>query len=212
MFRDRTHGRDALVVLDNAADEAQVRDLIPASPSCLVLITSRRSLTGLDGAHLHILDVLGTEESVRLLARIAGAERVGAEPEPEAAERIAALCGGLPLADRLSRGIGQHATRGRDVAAVFELSYRGLPEPAQRVFRLSGIGPGPDATPETAAALAGINLEQTDQIMDLLQDEHLVDQRVPGRFELHDLLRAYAAETCASNDSAAERRTAVDDY
>ncbi|NUR30688.1 MAG: helix-turn-helix domain-containing protein, partial [Catenulispora sp.] len=81
-------GLDALVVLDNAADEKQVRELIPASPSCLVLITSRRSLAGLTDTATVFLDTLDAAESVRLLARIVGAERVGAEPE--AADRVAA--------------------------------------------------------------------------------------------------------------------------
>ncbi|GHE08829.1 hypothetical protein [Streptomyces alanosinicus] len=72
MYRDRLRERNALVLLDNAADEDQVRDLIPSSPTCLVLITSRRSLAGLDGIAPHLIDTFPEAESLDLLMRIAG--------------------------------------------------------------------------------------------------------------------------------------------
>ncbi|NUR28533.1 MAG: hypothetical protein HOV83_22295, partial [Catenulispora sp.] len=100
MFRDRIAGRAALIVLDNAADEAQVADLIPAGPRCLVLVTSRRSLAGLDGAHLFRLDVLRPREALELLGRVVGTQRVAAEPE--AAGDVVRQCGLLPLAVSLA--------------------------------------------------------------------------------------------------------------
>jgi len=228
MFRDQMYGRDALIVLDNAADDAQVRPLIPSGPGCLVLITSRRSLPLLDNAVVLTLDVLSEAEAVDLLAGIAGAERVAAEPD--AAARIASLCGGLPLAvslaaarlrsrpawrvadlaGRLTRGIGEIAAGGKDLSAVFDLSYRGLPDRARRVFPLLGLDPGTDVTAAAVSALAGIGIGEAEQTLELLQDEYLVHQRVPGRFELHDLLRAYAAELAAGQLSAAERTAAVE--
>ncbi|MFD0636115.1 ATP-binding protein [Catenulispora yoronensis] len=228
MFRDRMHGRDALVVLDNAADEKQVRDLIPASPGCLVLVTSRRSMSGIDDAMVFQLELLGPAESAGLIARIAGPERAAADPG--ATRRVADLCGGLPLAvvlaaarlrsppawtmrdlaDRLEHGIGELADGELNLAAVFELSYSGLPQAAQTVFRLMGIDPGLDATAESVAALAGIPAYEARRILELLQDEHLVRQQVPDRYELHDLLRAFAIDKCHAVDPAADREAAVD--
>jgi tetratricopeptide (TPR) repeat protein len=222
MFRDRLHGRAAVVVLDNAAQARQVRDLIPSSPTCLVLITSRRSLTELPDAAVLMLDVFRPQESLQLLARIAGADRVDAEPQ--AAQRIVELGGGLPLAvalaaarvrsrpawslqqlaDRLAKGAGAEP----GVTAVLDLSYQGLPETAQRIFRLLGTDPGLDATADSVAALAGISLTEADQLLELLQDEHLLQQQVPGRYELHDLVRAFAADTCRTIDSLADRTAA----
>lgn len=213
MFRNRMSGREALVLLDDAADEKQVRDLIPASPGCLVLVTSRRSLAGLDGATLLPLEVFSRDEATALLERIVGARRVAAERE--AATRIVELCGYLPLAvslaagrlrsrpawtlaymaDRL-RGHVADATAlgGRTLRDVFDLSYRGLPEPAQRVFRLLGRHPGVEYTAPAVAAMADITSHEADTLLELLQDEYLLQQKTPGRYELHDLLRGFAAQ------------------
>ncbi|HET9173375.1 MAG TPA: tetratricopeptide repeat protein [Actinospica sp.] len=230
MFRDRMHGKDALVLLDNAADIDQVRDLIPGGPGCLVLITSRRSLSALDNSVVTMLGVLEPEESVQLLARIAGPERIAAEPQ--AARRIAELCGGLPLAvslaaarlrsrpawrlqdlvDRLAKGLSEMTTGGQDVSAVFALSYEGQPDEARRVFRLLGIDPGLDATADSVAALAGISGEAADVILELLQDENLIGQQTAGRYELHDLLRAFAARTCRATDPEADQQVAISRY
>lgn len=228
MFRDQMYRRDALIVLDNAADDAQVRPLIPSGPGCLVLITSRRRLSALDDSVVVMLDVLSEPEAIGLLAAIAGADRVAAEPD--AAARIASVCGCLPLAvslaaarlrsrpawrladlaERLDRGLGEIAAGGKDLPVVFDLSYRGLPDRAGQVFRLLGLDPGADVTAASVCALAGIGLDEAEQILELLQDEYLVQQRMPGRFELHDLLRAYAAELAAAQLSAAERAVAVE--
>lgn len=228
MFRDRIYGRDALIVLDNAAGEAQVRPLIPGGPGCLVLITSRRGLSALDNAVVVMLDVLTDAEAIALLARIAGGDRVAAEPE--AATRIAALCGGLPLAvslaaarlrsrpawrladlaERLGRGLEEIVSGGKDLTTVFGLSYRGLPAAARRVFLLLGLDPGADVTAASVSALADLTLTEADQALELLQDEYLVQQRTPGRFELHDLLRGYAAGLAAAQLSEAERMAAIE--
>ncbi|GAA1943732.1 NB-ARC domain-containing protein [Kitasatospora viridis] len=213
MFRDRMHGLDALILLDNAAGEEQVRSLIPASASCLVLITSRRSLAGLDGSSPRLLDVFSPAEAVELLARIAGHDRVGAEAA--VAEEIADACGLLPLAVSLAasrlrarpawsladlaarlRAASLDAARAgsRSLRPVFDLSYRELPEPARRLFRLLGRYPGHDLTVPAAAALAGTAPADAEALLELLQDEHLLQQKTSGRYELHDLLRRYAAE------------------
>ena len=213
MYRDRLRERGVLVLLDNAADEDQVRDLIPAGPGCLVLITSRRSLAGLDGATPHPIDTLTATESLDLLARIAGHDRVAAEPE--AAGRIVQFCDRLPLAlalaaarlrsrpawsladlaDRLHAGqLEAVRAGGRALRPVFDLSYRELPEPLQRVFRLLGHHRGPDLTAPMVAALADLTTDEAQDALEALLDENLVRQTTPGRYELHDLLRLLAAE------------------
>ena len=213
MFRDRMHGRDALVLLDNAADEEQVRDLIPAGPGCLVLVTSRRSLAALDGARLLRLDTFSRREAVALLARLAGKGRVA--EEPEAAERVVEICGCLPLAVSLAGarlrgrsawsltdlatrlhagGLDEIRVGGRSLRPVFDMSFQGLTEPAKAVLRAFGVHPGSDLTVAAAAAAAGLSAEQTEQELETLLDEHLVRERTPGRYEVHDLIRAFASE------------------
>ncbi|GAA2016409.1 hypothetical protein GCM10009839_09970 [Catenulispora yoronensis] len=229
MFRDRMHDRQALVLLDNAADEDQVRDLIPASPTSAVLITSRRSLVGLDSATVHRLDVFTHDEAMTLLRRIAGRQRIDAEPE--AATELLALCGQLPLAvvltasrlrARPSWTIAQLVERlrgrlldaanggGRDLRAVFDLSYQSLAHTPRRLFRLLGLNPGADITAEAAAALAGTTTAEAGEILEALLDEHLIEQRTFGRYEFHDLLRDYARQAAVDQEPAAERDAAID--
>ena len=213
MYRDRLRERSALILLDNAADEDQVHDLIPAGPACLVLVTSRRSLAGLDGVTPHLIGTFTDTESLDLLIRIAGRHRVTAEPE--AAIRIVEYCDRLPLAlaltaarlrSRPAWSLAEHADRmqagrleairagGRAIRPVFDLSYQNLAEPLRRVFRLLGHHPGPDFTPALVAALTDIPAHEAEGALDQLQDENLIRQNTPGRYELHDLLRVYAAE------------------
>ncbi|MHB6904084.1 tetratricopeptide repeat protein [Streptomyces sp. DB-54] len=228
MYRDRMRDRRALVLLDNAATEDQVRDLIPAGPTCLVLITSRRSLAGLDGATPHLIDTFTETEALDLLTRIAGHDRVAAEPE--AAARAIEYCDHLPLAlaltaarlrsrpawslaelaDRMQAGrLEAISAGGRAIRPVFDASYQALPDRAQQVFRLIGLHPGPDFSPAAAAALAGITASEAAEVLELLLDEHLLQQKRSGRFELHDLLRAYANEQTNTIDPDQERHAAV---
>ncbi|MEY9848654.1 tetratricopeptide repeat protein [Streptacidiphilus sp. MAP5-3] len=211
MYRDQVRERHALVLLDNAADENQVRDLIPASHTSLVLITSRRSLAGLDGVTPHWIDTFSEAESLDLLRRIAGHERI--EAEPDEALRIVQYCDRLPLAlalaaarlrsrpawtlaelaDRLQAGrLEAIRAGGRALRPVLDLSYRELTEPLQRVFRLLGCHPGPDFTPAMVAALADIPTHEAEDVLESLQDENLIRQNTPGRYHLHDLLRTFA--------------------
>ena len=234
-YRTVLAGRRVLVLLDNALDAEQVRPLLPGDPGCLVVVTSRDRLSGLvarDAARRLILDVLTPGEAHTLLSRALGAGRVGAEPE--AAARLADLCARLPLAlriaaghltdqpgcsiadyvARLSRGDRLAALQVDDdphtaVRAAFEVSVQALPATAQRLFRLLGLAPGPDFTAAAAAALADCPVEQAARLIDRLCAVHLVDQHGDGRFGFHDLLRLFAAERCAAQDSAAERTAAL---
>jgi DNA-binding SARP family transcriptional activator/DNA-binding XRE family transcriptional regulator len=235
LYRTMIAGRRMLIVLDNAQDAEQVRPLLPGSPGCLVLVTSRNVLTGLaaaDGAHLISLNMLTDSESRELLSVNLGSERALAEPA--AIRELIALCDHLPLAlrDVAARAVARAGlplsalaaemrdVRGRldvletgepatSVRVVFSWSRAKLGEGASRMFRLLGIHPGRDITVSTAACLAGVPREQAHVVLTDLCGEHLLTEYAPGRYSFHDLLRAYAEERARFIDSEAERRAAV---
>jgi DNA-binding SARP family transcriptional activator/tetratricopeptide (TPR) repeat protein len=234
LYRSLLADRQMLIVLDNARDEEQIRPLLSTGPGCFVLVTSRNILTGMaaaEGACLLMLDVLAENEARNLLARRLGADRLGSEPG--AAEELAALCAGLPLALAIVAGraaarpgvaLAELATELRDTnrrldaleagdqatspRAVFSWSCRQLSAPGARMFRLLGLHPGPDITSAAAASLAAIPPAEASRILDELARAHLLIEHARGRFAFHDLLRAYAAEQARDHDSTAERRTA----
>lgn len=216
LLRSRLAGRRVLLVLDNARDSEQVRNLIPGSPGCVTLVTSRNRLSGLvaeAGARPMELGLLDDAEAYELLAGRLGEDRLLAEPE--AVERIIELCASLPLtlsvvaaraatrpayalADLAaelgeSRLDGFGAGRG-DLRATFSWSVRHLTEPAAQLFRLIGLHPGPTLTVLAAASLAGISRVRARRLLDELIEANLLTEVAPGRFVLHDLLREYAAD------------------
>ena len=229
LYRSVLAGRRMLVLLDNAADVAQVRPLLPASPECLVIVTSRRELSALaarEGAVLVQLDVLSAPEANELLVARLGAERAAAEPW--AVTELATLCARLPLA--LSVIVARAAAAPRlplaalaaeltelggrldaldvgdpaaNVRTVLSLSYRHLPDPAARMFRLLGLHPGPDISAAAAASLAGLPAADARVALRDLVRASLLNETVPGRYAFHDLLRAYAAEQSALSTTAA---------
>jgi DNA-binding SARP family transcriptional activator len=235
LYRSLLADRAMLIVLDNARDEQQVRPLLPASPASLVIVTSRNQLGGLaaaDRARLLTLDVLGQGEAVQMLTSRLGAGRAAAEPG--AAGEIAALCGRLPLALAIAAARAQArpdfplaalAAELRDragrldaldagdpaasVRAVFSWSYRQLSAAAARMFRLLGLHPGPDISPAASASLAAVDEPEARHLLAELTRAHLVAEHVPGRYALHDLLRAYAADQARSTDSEPDRAAAV---
>jgi tetratricopeptide (TPR) repeat protein/transcriptional regulator with XRE-family HTH domain len=234
LYRSLLADRTMLVLLDNAADVAQVRPLLPASPRCLVIVTSRSELSALaaaEGARLLSLDVLPEREAIELLAARLGTDR--ADAEPDAITQLATLCARLPLA--LSVIVARAAAapnlplaalvteltelQGRldaldvgdpaaNVRTVFSLSYRHLPEAAARMFRLLGLHPGPDISPPAAATLAGVPLAEARAALRDLTRASLIIESAPGRYGFHDLLRAYAAEQAALREGR-ERREAI---
>jgi tetratricopeptide (TPR) repeat protein/transcriptional regulator with XRE-family HTH domain len=234
LYRTLVAGRRLLIVLDNAAGVDQVRQLIPGSAGCLVVVTSRNELSGLlaQGAQILPLSPFTGEEALRLLVRRLGAGRV--QREQEAAEELVRLCARLPLAisvaaayaaahpsfpltalaDELrSRGLDQLDTGDQETSArtVFSWSYHYLPDPAKLLFRLLGVHPGPDIGVDAAASLAALPAGTARGALRELGRAYLADEHAPGRFAVHDLLRAYAAELAAAVDgddsvSAAELR------
>lgn len=222
LFRSRLAEKRALILLDNAASEEQIRPLLPGTQGSLVLITSRRNLAGLVGARGLPLDVLPQPEAINLLSLIAGDDRI--EAEPQAAARTSALCGHLPIAlslaarrlrkrpmwtvsdlaarlEREERRLDQLAPGTREIQALFTMSYQALPAEQQRMFRLLGLHPGDDFTAESAAALAGIHPDDADFHLEAMLDEHLVQQNTPRRYRFHDLVKPYARELAAGQSA-----------
>lgn len=212
-FRTLMAGRAMLVVLDNARDAAQVRPLLPGTPGSLVVVTSRHDLTGLiatTNARGLPLALLSREEAHALLADRLGAERVDAEPA--AVAEIIDRCAGLPLALAVVAARAAHTSfsltayaeelggldgfgsgdEATDLRAVFACSYLALSPAAARAFRLLGLHPGTEISLAAAASVTGLTSAR--RVMQELTRAHLIVERTPGRFEFHDLLRAYAAE------------------
>jgi DNA-binding SARP family transcriptional activator/tetratricopeptide (TPR) repeat protein len=234
LYRSTFAGRRVLVVLDNAWDAEQVRPLLPGTPGCLVVVTSRNQLSGLvaiEGAHPVPLDLLAPDEARDLLASRLGTARVAAEPD--AVESIAASCARLPLAlaivaaraatnpvrslsalaDGLRAGQGNldafdGGERVADVRAVFSWSYRTLSPASGRLFRLLGLRAGPDISAAAVASFAGAPLREVRPLLAELTRAHLVAEQPPGRYTVHDLLRAYATELSQTVDKQADRRAA----
>jgi tetratricopeptide (TPR) repeat protein len=235
LYRSLLADRRILVVLDNARDVEQVRPLLPGSPGCLVLVTSRNQLAGLvaaQGAHPLSLDVLSVAEALEFLAGRLGADRTAAEPE--AVEELVARCARLPLALAIvaarcatypafplavlaaklrDTSIGLDAFAGEDAAtdmrAVLSWSYHTLSADAGRLFRLLGLHPGPDVAMAAAASLAEVPVGRVRPALDELTRAHLIAEHSPGRYTFHDLLRAYATELAHTHDADDERRTAT---
>ena len=241
LLRTLLDGKRMLMLLDNAHDADQVRPLLPGSPGCMVLVTSRSQLTGLvvEGARPVPLDVLDGREAADLVASRLGAERVAAESAAVAA--IVEHSAGLPLAlsvtcaravarptlkladlaaelaDARSRldalRTGEETT---DLRAVFSWSADKLSGQAARMFRLLGLHHGPDISAAAAASLAASTLAEARTALAELTRASLLTEDVAGRFGCHDLLRAYAAELASATLSAAERdlarRRVLDHY
>jgi DNA-binding SARP family transcriptional activator/tetratricopeptide (TPR) repeat protein len=235
LLRTLLDGKRVLLLLDNAHDADQVRPILPGSPGCLVLVTSRSQLTGLmvaDGARLLPLGVLDGGEAASLLAGRLGPARVSAEPEAVAA--LVGRAAGLPLA--LSVTCARAASRpgallsdlaaeladtrdrldalrtgdaSTDLRAVFSWSVDKLSPPAARAFRLLSLHPGPDISAPAAASLLAATLPQTRSALAELVRASLLTEDAAGRFGYHDLLRAYAAELSAATDSRADRDAAL---
>ena len=235
LFRSTVAGRRMLIVLDNAGDAEQVRPLLPASPGCMTVVTSRAQLTGLvvtSGAYLINLDLLSFAEARQLLAGRLGEHRLAAEPE--AADRIIGACGHLPLALAIAaaRALSHpgwtleklagelDAARldalatgdpASDARAVFSWSYRALSPAAATLFRLLGLYPGPDFGELSVTSLLGRPAGEA--LTELVRAQLVAVRRdgteSGGRYGFHDLLRDYARELTAREDAAEVRDAAL---
>jgi tetratricopeptide (TPR) repeat protein len=227
-LRQLLAGRDALLLLDNAAGAEQVRPLLPAEPGCLVLITSRRALPELPSARHLSLDVLTPDEAVGVLRQATGPGPVDTETEAAVAADIVELLGRLPLAlglvasrirDSSDWTLADHLDRLRHhrrslrldsgVEVAISLSYRELPTDQQRVFRLLALHPGNDITAPAAAALTGTDVDAAGRHLKQLTAASLLQCPEPGRYRFHDLIRTYAAALVHDEDAAGVRRAGL---
>ncbi|WP_167355587.1 ATP-binding protein [Streptomyces atriruber] len=231
LWRDRLVGRRVLLVLDDAAGHAQIKPLLPGGPGCLTLVTSRRRLIALDGADPLSLPPLAPSEAAELFTK--AAHRTPTGSEHTAVAQVVRLCGRLPLAivllagrlrhkdkwsitrftaeftdaqDRLSEVVGED----RAAHSAFALSYQDLPDDQQRLFRRIGLHPGPDLDAYAAAALDGIPLASARRRLEALYTDHLLEEITPGRYQPHDLLRAYARTLVTDRDPPDDRTRAVE--
>jgi len=238
LFRSRIADRRVLILLDNVADIGQVRPLIPGSPGPFVVITSRNQLAGLairDGAQRIRLDIFQESDAIALVRQVT--RTGGRRDTPADLLELAQLCARLPLAlrvaaehavsrptmqlgeliadlrddsllwDALSVDDGPH---GEGVRTVFAWSYRDLSDEAARMFRALGLHQGPDISLAVAAAALGVSMRTARRALDILLGAFLIQSSRPHRYELHDLLRAYALDQARTADSAAERRNTLD--
>jgi len=232
LYRSLLAGKRVLVVLDNARDSDQVRPLLPGTATAFTIVTSRDRLGGLVATHAARplgLDVLSAAEARHLLASRLGHDRVAAEPG--AVDAIVAACAHLPLALAIAAARAQQsgeplATVARQLAArrldvldagdpasriraVLSWSFSALTPPGARLFRLLGLHPGPDIDVAAAASLAGVPEAEAGRLLAELVDANLLTEHVDGRFRFHDLLRAYAVDTLAAEESEVERQAAT---
>lgn len=221
LLRSLLEGRRVLLVLDNAATADQIRPLVPPSPMCMLVVTSRRPMAALATYHpVHslFLDAMTPVEALALLRDVVGGKRI--DSEPAEAARVVASCAGLPLAVRIAAAKlahGRDQTVGglaaelssvdrlevlgvegdsRTVRTVFASAYLTLTKPAALVFRRLGLHPGVDFGRYLAAAVSELSPADTDRALAELVEAHLVIDGGGGRFRYHDLIGLYAVE-CA---------------
>ncbi|WP_198046960.1 tetratricopeptide repeat protein [Kutzneria sp. 744] len=237
LYRSLVAGRRMLIILDNAATADQVIPLLPGTPTCAVLATSRKTLTALllrHGAHHLSLGALGEDDAHALLALRLGEQRVAAEPD--AVAQLIALCGRYPLALAIVAGRAQTRPRiplaefaaelresGLDalddddpaasVPSVLSWSMRALTTEQRKVFALLGIAPGPDIGLPAATSLTGLPLPRLRKVLRELEESSLIDRQPGDRHSMHDLVRELAieqADHCLSMEDrdAALRRLA----
>ncbi|MET9628375.1 BTAD domain-containing putative transcriptional regulator [Lentzea sp. NPDC006480] len=224
LWRATVSGRRVVIVLDGVTSVSQVRPLLPGSPGCLTLITSRSRLCGLEGVRRIPLDVLSSDEAVTLLKRILGDDRVS--DEPDQAQEVARLCGYLPLAVRITgarlagrahwpvsklvRRLSDERSRLDELVAddlavrsSLELTYRALDENVRQAYRIFGFL----GLPEVPSFL-WVHLLDED-VLDQLVDARLLDVIGSARYRMHELVRLHARELAEAEDPQREREDVV---
>lgn len=231
-FRSYLHGREMLLVLDNAADAQQIRPLLPGSPGCAVVVTSRSRLPGLrslvDAVSL-TLHELCRPEAAKLIGSIIG--QVRADADPGAMAVLAERCGRLPLALVLAaERIVSHQHHSAETLATelkpqqarlnlaegdvilrhaFATSYKALDEQSARVFRGLGLLPGHLIDVAGTASVAGVPPEEASLSLRNLAAAHLVQRHDERHYRMHALLRAYAADLARQLDCKPEQAKAT---
>jgi DNA-binding SARP family transcriptional activator len=228
LWRAELASRRALVIFDDVTGPEQIRPLLPEDGDCLVIVTARQSQAGWDNARALALRVLPEDDATTLFTQIAGR---AAGHDPEQVARVSRLCDCLPLAIRLAasrvrsgavaslpdladelseparHGLGGEVSQ--QVQASFDLSYRRLTEGERRFFRYLGISPCLDFTAHSGAFLTDVTIAQSRAALGRLAGHHLLEEVSPGRFGMHDLLRAFAAARSVDDDPAKDTRYGI---
>ncbi|MEU0991367.1 BTAD domain-containing putative transcriptional regulator [Streptomyces sp. NPDC005953] len=221
LYRSLTSGRRLLVVLDNAQCTAQIRPLIPGSGGSRLLVTSRRLLADLEGAHSLPLSPLDEAAALELLGSIVGPAVVRAEPQ--AARVVLTICAGLPLAIRIAgtrllerphwsiadfarrltsapRLLDELRTGDLGIRPSLDADHDGLRptastgvDPAE-VFTLLGATETGYTSSGRVAMLLGCSEATAEEGLDALVEAHLLHPPRAGRYRLDALLQAYASE------------------
>jgi DNA-binding SARP family transcriptional activator/tetratricopeptide (TPR) repeat protein len=230
LWRAQLSRRRAVVILDDAAGSDQIRPLLPVAGQCLILITSRHRVPGLEGARALTLDVLSIDDAITLFRRVAG--HGGSHQEEDEVAVAVQLCGQLPLAIQITAGrmaqeypprladlvdelsqspvlVGGEGMSSPEWISAFDLSYRSLEPSHQRYFRRLGINPCAYISPHAAAALVGGTVAEAETALTALLDYHLLAPAPVGQFRFHDLIRGYAALCAAREEPRPEQRQAV---
>ncbi|MEH1130232.1 tetratricopeptide repeat protein [Micromonospora sp. CPCC 206061] len=225
LFRTVTTGKRLLIVLDNAVSAAQVRPLLPASASCVVLLTARWRLGGLlsDGAGFLTVEPLPAAAATELLVRAIGPDRAASDAAATAA--LVRLCAGLPIAltvacarlatrpgwpvKRVADELAQEHRRLRGLHGVFDMSYAALSDPVARCYRAVGVHPGAEFGLPVVAATLGVDEMEAGDLLDILVEANLVAEVAGERYRLHDLVRLHARQRAEADPEAPviERRT-----
>ncbi len=232
-YRSEVAGKRVLIVLDNAGSAGQVIPLLPGTPTCVVVITSRKTLTELlqrHGARHLSLTVLDKEEAYALLALRVGDERLAAEPD--AVTELIRSCGGYPLALAVVAGrahihpntlLAEFAAELRDLGldalddanptaslpAVLSWSMRALTTEQRLAFGLLGIAPGADIGLPAAASLTALSLPRARLVLRALEETSLLHRQGHDRYSMHDLIRDHAASTAHQHLPADTRQMAL---
>jgi transcriptional regulator with XRE-family HTH domain len=232
LYRGELADRRVLVVLDDAATEAQVAPLLPATPGCLVLITSRRRLTVLDHTDALSLDLPSPADAVELFCRAAGPDRVSADSAGTFGQ-IVGLCGRLPLALRIAaarlrsrpswsaehllrslrdsrQGLAELVAGQLSVSASLDSSYRRLDPEHRHAYRVLSLHPDGEIDLDAAAAVIGLPTVRAERVLGHLVDVHLLDEPVADRYRFHELVRRHAADRVEHDATDADRRAALD--
>lgn len=219
-FRSLVAGKRMLFVFDNVRDADHVRAALPSTAGCVTLVTSRNRLDSMDASVRVGLREFSADESLAMFARRLGRDRLDAEPA--AIRSLVADCAGLPLALGIAAGwVAAHAEFPVEAFArelrdarlpaldgletVLSSSYQALSVDQAAVFALLGLLPGAHAGIAAIAALTALPVGAVRQILRALERVSLVDERAPGRWQLHDLVRLYALEQVDDVDGALDR-------
>lgn len=210
VWRQWARSRRLLLVLDDAAHAAQVEPLLPGTPDCRVIVTSRRRLHALGGALPLPVEALSDAESATLFHAVAGPSSV-----PHKADGVPAVLhasGRHPLAiqllarhlrnrpgwtvpDLLTRlsPDGSDSHLDPHLTQVFALAFTQLTDGARSLLTLLAGHPGTDLTPGAMASLTGLDPAALGAGTEELLDWHLVEEPARDRYRLHDLTRRFAS-------------------